>query len=120
MWFDKGMDSAWEDGFKKALVDTGYKNPLRIDLSEHNEKICDRILAEIRKSSLVVADFTGQRSGVFFEAGFALGLGIPVIWCCKDTDVEMRIEDATHWLEKRLQWRITERKKGVGIAWPTP
>ncbi len=88
MCFNKGMDSAWEDGFKKALIDTGYKNALRIDLSEHNEKICDRILAEIRRSSLVVADFTGQRSGVFFKPGFALGLGIPVIWCCKDTDVK--------------------------------
>jgi hypothetical protein len=88
MWFAKSMDSAWENGFQKALIDTGYKNALRIDLSEHNEKICDRILAEIRKSSLVVADFTGQRSGVFFEAGFALGLGVPVIWCCRDTDVK--------------------------------
>ena len=48
----------------------------------------DRILAEIRKSKFVVADFTscgeciacdkcehiGARGGVYFEAGFALGL----------------------------------------------
>lgn len=33
----------------------------------------------------VVADFTGHRGGVYFEASFALGLGIPVIWtCCED------------------------------------
>jgi hypothetical protein len=30
-----------------------------------------------------VADFTGQRGGVYFEAGFALGLGQQVIWLCR-------------------------------------
>ncbi len=87
MWFNKDLDLAWSDGFKKALDETGYK-PLRIDLKEHNEKICDLILAEIRKSGLLVADFTGQRGGVYFEAGFAKGLGIPVVWTCRDTDIE--------------------------------
>jgi len=31
----------------------------------------------------IVADFTGQRGGVYFEAGYALGLRKPVIWTCK-------------------------------------
>ncbi|RMF96265.1 MAG: hypothetical protein D6734_03900 [Candidatus Schekmanbacteria bacterium] len=85
MWFNQSMDKAWEHGIKPALKETGYK-PIRIDLLEHNEKICDRIIAEIRKSGLLVADFTGHRGGVYFEAGFALGLGIPVIWTCKEDD----------------------------------
>lgn len=87
MWFHTDLDEVWKNGFKPALRETGY-NPIRIDLEEHNEKICDRIIAEIRKSGLVVADFTGQRGGVYFEAGFAMGLGIPVIWTCCDTDIE--------------------------------
>ena len=87
MWFDSALDDAWENGFKPALKQTGY-DPIRIDLAEHNEKICDRIIAEIRKSGLIVADFTGQRGGVYFEVGFAMGLGIPVVWTCRDTDVE--------------------------------
>ena len=33
-----------------------------------------------------MADFTGHRGGVYFEAGFALGLGIPVVWTCKRSD----------------------------------
>ncbi|MBA7667264.1 hypothetical protein ES703_75349 [subsurface metagenome] len=85
MWFDSNLDKAWEEGFKPALEETGYK-PLRIDLKEHNEKICDVIIAEIRDSGLLVADFTGQRGGVYFEAGFAKGLGIPIIWTCKKGD----------------------------------
>ena len=33
-------------------------------------------MAEIRRSRFVVADYTGQVNGVYFEAGFALGLGL--------------------------------------------
>jgi nucleoside 2-deoxyribosyltransferase len=32
----------------------------------------------------VVADFTGDRGGVYYEAGFAQGLGIPVIWTVRE------------------------------------
>ena len=87
MWFDPSLDEIWRNGFKAALEEAEY-NPIRVDLEEHNEKICDRIIAEIRRSGLVVADFTGQRGGVYFEAGFAMGLGIPVIWTCRDTDTK--------------------------------
>jgi hypothetical protein len=87
MWFSRDLNDAWSEGLKPALEQTGYV-PLRIDLSQHNEKIDDRIIAEIRKSGLLVADFTGQRGGVYFEAGFAMGLGKPVIWTCHEDDVE--------------------------------
>lgn len=87
MWFNNDLNEIWENGLKLALEQTNYV-PIRIDRTEHNDKIDDRIIAEIRKSGLLVADFTGQRGGVYFEAGFALGLGIPVIWTCRDTDVE--------------------------------
>ncbi len=87
MWFDHSLDDAWKNGFKQALKYTGY-DPIRIDLAEHNEKICDKIIAEIRKSGLVIADFTGQRGGVYFEAGFAMGLNTPLIWTCHKSDVK--------------------------------
>ncbi len=79
MWFDDEMISTWENGLSKGIEDAGY-SALRIDNKEHNDKICDEIIAEIRRSKFVVADFTKNRGGVYFEAGFALGLGIPVIW----------------------------------------
>lgn len=83
MWFDPSMDSAYKNGIEEAVKASGYK-PIRIDNKEHNDKVCDQIIAEIRKSKFLVADFTKYRSGVFFEAGFALGIGIPVIWTCRD------------------------------------
>ena len=87
MWFDNEMDDSWNNGFKKALEETGYK-PIRIDKEEFRDKICDKIIAEIRRSGLLVADLTGFRSGVFFEAGFAYGLDIPVIFTCREDNFE--------------------------------
>ena len=93
MWLPKEIEEDYEemnriyqDGIFKAIKDGGYE-PLRIDLVEHNDKICERIFVEIGKSAFVVADVTGQRGGVYFEAGCAIGLGKPVIWMCKEAEV---------------------------------
>ena len=89
MWFDKSMDEVWGKGIRPAIRDAGYE-ALRIDRKEHLNKIDDEIIAEIRRSRFLVADFTqgetGPRGGVYYEAGFAHGLNIPVVFTCrKDT-----------------------------------
>ena len=89
MWFDDSTDSAWSEGLRPGIEDAGYE-AFRIDRKEHNNKIDDEIIAELRRSRFVVADFTqgadGARGGVYYEAGFAHGLNIPVIFTCrKDT-----------------------------------
>lgn len=59
-----------------------YK-PIRIDFKDDfNDDIIDEIIGEIRRSKFIVADFTGNRGGVYFEAGFAYGLGLKVIYTC--------------------------------------
>ena len=83
MWFAPEMNAAWEQSFHPAITGAGYK-ALRIDKKEHNNKIDDEILASIRASKFVVADFTEQRGGVYYEAGFAQGLGKPVIWTIRE------------------------------------
>jgi nucleoside 2-deoxyribosyltransferase len=87
MWFDSSLDAAYEAGIRQALEDV-HLEAIRIDRVHHNEKICDKILAEVRDCGVVIADFTGHRQGVYFEAGFALGLGKPVIWCCREKDLD--------------------------------
>ena len=42
------------------------------------------ILAEIRRAQFVVADITGARGGVYFEAGFAKALGRDVFFTCRE------------------------------------
>ena len=86
MWFDDSTDEAWEEGIKRGIEDAGYE-AVRIDQKEHINKIDDEIIAEIRRSRFVVADFTqgkdGARGGVYYEAGFAHGLGIEVFFACR-------------------------------------
>ena len=85
MWFDASMNDAWAVGIEPGIRDAGY-DARRIDKTEHLNKIDDEIIAEIRRSKFLVADFTegdsGTRGGVYYEAGFAHGLNIPVIFTC--------------------------------------
>ncbi|MBN2132463.1 MAG: hypothetical protein JW741_23375 [Sedimentisphaerales bacterium] len=78
MWFSDEVDVAYVEGIVNLKDDTGY-HPLRIDMKQFNDKICDRIISEIRRSRFLIADVTGHRQGVYFEAGYAMGLGLPVI-----------------------------------------
>jgi nucleoside 2-deoxyribosyltransferase len=83
MSFHKSTNDIWEFGIKPALEFTGYQ-PLRIDQTETNNKIDDEIIAGIRKSGFMVADFTNHRPNVYYEAGFAMGLGRTVIRTCRE------------------------------------
>ncbi len=78
MWLDSTMNDLWEKDIAPAITDAGY-DPIRID------KIDDAIITEIRRSQFIVADFThgekGTRGSVYYEAGFAHGLDLPVIFC---------------------------------------
>lgn len=96
MWFSDEMHQIYETYISKAIVDCGYKS-LIISQKEHNDKICDEIIAEIRKSRFIVADFTAHRGGVYFEAGFAYGLGIPVIWTCRKDHLDKAHFDINHY-----------------------
>lgn len=87
MSFAPGLDSAFSEGIGPAVSDAGYES-LRVDKVHHNEKICDRIIAEIRLSRFLIADVTDHRQGVYFEAGFAMALGLPVIWSCREDDLK--------------------------------
>jgi hypothetical protein len=91
MWFDETMTEPYANGIEKALYDSGY-DPRRVDQKHHHlNKVDDEIIAEIRRSRFLVADFTCApnqvRGGVYFEAGFAMGLNIPIIWTCKATSL---------------------------------
>lgn len=87
MWFDTSLEELYHRGIYSPLKALGY-NAIRIDKEEHNERIDQLIFEKIRRSRFVVADFTGQRSGVYYESGFASGLGLPVIHICSKADFD--------------------------------
>ena len=119
MWFDDSMEGVFENGIKPAIKAAGYE-PLRIDRKPTLGKIDDQIITEIRQSKFLVADFTqgkgGARGSVYFEAGFAHGLGKPVIYTCRKDMVKKLHFDTRQYphivwatpeeLCKQLQYRI--------------
>ena len=87
MWIDPSMDKL-KQSIKTAIEEAGYK-PLRIDDKKHSNKIDDEILSEIEKSHFIICDLTSSaedkpRGSVYFEAGYAKGKSIPVIWTCNE------------------------------------
>jgi hypothetical protein len=86
MWFAEQMNDIYNNAIEPAIREAGYK-PIRVDRIEHVNRIDDEIIGRIRASRFIVADFTGHRQGVYFEAGMMLGLGRTVIWMCKDEEL---------------------------------
>ena len=105
MWLDSSMNDLWEKGIKPGIRDAGY-DPNRIDKMESIDKIDDAIIAEIRRSRFIVVDFThgdkGARGSVYYEAGFAHGMDIPVIFLCRNDMIdEIHFDTRQH---KHIVW----------------
>ena len=88
MRFSPEMDAARES-IKNAITDNGYI-PVVIDEKEHNKQIVPEIFYEIQRSKFLIADLTGHRNGVYYEAGYAQGLGKEVILTCNEDDFKER------------------------------
>jgi nucleoside 2-deoxyribosyltransferase len=86
MSFDKALEQIWENGIKPAIAQAGYK-PYRIDKEPHIDRIDAKIIADIKDSLFMVVDVTQQKQGVYFEAGYALALNRPVIWCVREDEL---------------------------------
>ena len=91
-YFSPEMKIQFAPTIEKAVKDAseGKLEAVRVSSSttEHDTKIDDELIGMIKSSKAVIADFTGNRTAVYYEAGFAMGLGIPVIWTCKKDDVD--------------------------------
>ena len=123
MSFDPGLFAAWTNGFEPAIRAAGYA-PLRIDAKEYLGGISDEIMAEIRRSRFVISDYTQQKNGVYFEAGFALGLGLTVIPTCRTDEIDQLHFDIRHlntlpWTKPEdLAVKLSQRIRGVIGAGP--
>ncbi|MCH7592721.1 MAG: hypothetical protein IH989_08085 [Planctomycetes bacterium] len=126
MWFGKkpGVDRSvemkalFEGVIKPACLRAGW-DAVRADSREHNEPIMGKVLDGIRKAPFVIAELTDNNAGVFYEAGFALGLGKEVIYC-RHTDQRVHFDvsaiNQVVWkdngdLAKRLYDRILETQE---------
>ncbi len=81
------------EAIKSAAQDAGLKAE-RIDDQISNEKITERIVEAIRDADFVVVDLTDGRPNVYWEAGYAHGLGkTPIYVALEDTELEFDVRD---------------------------
>lgn len=101
------------EAIRKGVTAAGYK-AIFIDEVEHNDFITPELLKYIKDSKFVVVDLSHQNNGAYFEEGYAMGLGKPVIQLCqKDVTLHFDIaqKNTIIWetedeIPKRLKNRI--------------
>jgi len=79
---DSELDIAYLQCFKPAVEQTGF-NLVRLDEQPIAGLIDDQLRVKILTARFLVADLTHGNQGVYWEAGFAEGLGKPVIYTCE-------------------------------------
>lgn len=117
---DRG-DKVWTEGYDKALRATGHE-PKRMATTPSTEPITDEIVAAIRTARIVIVDASEERPNVYWEAGFAYGLGIPVIWCCRKEDSNNRHFNTRQFYHiayespQHLQRELVTRIESLGLS----
>ncbi len=124
MWYADEMKPVYEAAIRPAIEfrEEGREEPryraVRVDGVEHVNDINDEMIAQIRRSKFLVCDLTGYRGGVYFEAGFAYGLGLPVIytcrkdWCDADAFVDAQGRPVKELRDSRGR-RVSIKKEGI-------
>jgi len=89
---DELLDQVLEDVFKPCVDQTGFKL-VRLDDIPRAGLIDDRLRVEIQSADFLIADLTHDNLGAYWEAGYAEGLGKPVIYTCEKDKFD---KDQTH------------------------
>lgn len=125
MSFKEEFDETYKV-YKAICKDFGF-DAVRTDKVFSLEKIRPRILSGIRHSAFVIADVTEMSPNVFYEVGFAEGLGKPIIATARaGTKLPFDIADTpvlfwndTEDLRSQLESMIKEIKTGLGKGFKT-
>ncbi|MGP0007483.1 MAG: hypothetical protein ACLPIG_02035 [Methylocella sp.] len=82
---DEDLNCAVDTCFKPAVARAGFELRLLSD-GQPAGLIDDQLRVRLRTSRFVIADLTHANNGAYWEAGFAEGLGRPVIYTCRQRE----------------------------------
>lgn len=110
MSFSPELDEIYSKAIEPAIINCGYFPFIVKDqLIPTGKTINDEIIAGIKMSKFMIADFTQHRNGVYFEAGFGRGLGMEVIYTCKKDDIDNAHFDTRQY--QHILWSNSEELK---------
>lgn len=93
--------------YKEVCKESGFEVDERTDESASAERIIPRIETGIRQSAFIIADVSQRSPNVFYEVGFARGLGKDVILTArKGTELPFDLHDLP-----TIYWEIQEDLK---------
>jgi phenylpropionate dioxygenase-like ring-hydroxylating dioxygenase large terminal subunit len=111
---DPVMDKVFSECLKPATKRAGY-DLVKLDDKPRAGLIDDRLRLEIRTARFLIADLTHRNPGAYWEAGFAEGLGRPVIYTCKQSVfIDQKTKphfDTNHYLS--IQWNESDLSKAA-------
>jgi nucleoside 2-deoxyribosyltransferase len=87
------MDALYERCLRDAVAQTGYHLRIATQKAGHIDAIVED---EIRRCRFLIADLSDDNAGAYWEAGFAEGLGKPVIYICRDKEKNGETAKKTH------------------------
>jgi hypothetical protein len=101
------LDVLVEKHFKPAVAETGFVLR-RLDDDQPAGLIDDRLRVAIQSSRFVLVDLTHSNLGAYWEAGYAEGLGKPVIYTCEESTFAVKAShfDTNHNLH--VLWNTTD------------
>lgn len=110
---DEELDRILEQVFKPSVKQAGFEL-FKLDDVPRAGLIDDRLRVEIQASDFVIADLTHDNLGAYWEAGYAEGLGKPVIYTCEMTkfDATKTHFDTNHHLT--IVWN-TKSPEAAGV-----
>lgn len=125
MWFDDST-KLFATQAHEAIEKAGYECKI-VNQVHHNNYIMDEVINLINDSRFIIADFTcipecndngqisgGVRGGVYYEAGFAKGLGKDVIVTCRNDDDSQKRRHFDIDQLNTIFWRHDKNKLKVG------
>ena len=121
---DEKHDEIYKTYFKEAVAKTGF-DLRRLDENLKAGLIDNQLRIEIRNARLLLADLTDDNNGAYWEAGYAEGLGKPVIYLCERSHFD-RFKthfDTNHhttiiWDENNLDEALENLKATIRATFP--
>jgi hypothetical protein len=131
MPFKPELSDTYKFGLKASADEVGAYAE-RVDDQHYDGSVIGRIINQISKADVIVADMTGKNPNVYYEVGYAHALGKIVILATQDIhDIPFDFRDRPHIPYKtidelkaklipRLAWAIEESRKGKGAPIVNP
>lgn len=120
---DSELDQIVDTVFRPAVAQTGFRLQ-KLNDEQRAGLIDDQLRVQIRRSRIMIADLSHGNKGAYWEAGFAEGLGIPVIYTCKESEFGNQSHfDTNHhltvmWNPKNLEQAAQKLKATIRATLP--